>query len=106
MITLTYGVLPELSVIEQNFPDNGYDIECHATSLDFESISNAIYQQIDSHLEAIFFKQNPGEYGKQKFVINDAKSLHCLIRRLIESDNDNSLDLASSILFTLDIEWV
>ncbi len=85
--------------------DKPYEIECHHHTDDFEAIDNAVSQGIDSHLEAIFFKQGMGGYGKIKLTFEPA-SVPILVRRLLESDNEHSNDLASCICETLGIELV
>ncbi len=81
-----------------------YPIECHLGE-DFESLSNAINQGIDSRLEAIFFKHSIGNYGRQRVVI-EPKSVSVLVRRLMESGSAPAELLASSICGTLGIEVI
>lgn len=83
-----------------------YEIEVHGYgSEDFGSLTDAVNQGIDSHLEAIHFKEFPGFYRKRGFRI-EPQSVSVLVRRLMESDNDNSHSLASSICQTLGIELI
>ena len=113
MLTFTYGTLPTVKQITKRFPKKGYNIECN--KIEFTPLSAALNQGIDAHLEAIFFDHSAGPHGKQVILIKDAKSLQVLIRRLIEAGEKNAdddldleleLDLASSILQTLGIEWI
>ena len=53
-------------------------------------------QGIDSHLEAIQFFQDRGEYGRMKFDVT-ANTLPVLVRRLLESGSDSAVTLASDI---------
>lgn len=71
---------------------------------DVESVRNAINQGIDAHLEAIMFSQFKA--GHKLGLCIEPQTLHVLVRRLMESDGDNSLSLASSICETLNIELV
>lgn len=82
-----------------------YTIECHDNSADFRSIAKAINEGIDSHLEAIEFTESIGEHGKSKLTIA-SQSVPVLVRRLMESDDENSLSLASGICSTLGIELI
>ena len=71
---------------------------------EWQFLVNAINQGIDSHLEAISVEQNGN-----KLAILDSDSLHTLLRRLIETDDyedEGAIDLASCILYTLNIEWI
>jgi len=82
-----------------------YPIECHNDSLDFHAIQGAVNQGIDSHLEAIMFQESKGSEGRRKFTFEPA-SVPVLVRRLMESGNEHTLDLASAICETLGIELV
>ena len=79
----------------------------------------AVNQGIDSYLEACFVpdrgdryesKTPPGIHGiisgPRLECLVSAKSLPVLVRRLIESEDDEAESLASSICSTLDIELV
>ncbi len=81
-----------------------YPIECHMGA-DFEALSRAINQGIDPHLEAIQFYHDIGEYGRQRVTI-EPQSLHVLVRRLMEDDDEEAQSLASGICSTLEIELV
>lgn len=80
-----------------------YPIECHYGTDDFESFERAV--GIDSHLEAIHFAQADGDCGRSNFVLSP-DSVPVLVRRLLESGEDNDMSLASSICETLDIELI
>lgn len=82
-----------------------YPIECHSGSDDLGSLIDATSQGIDSHLEAIFFTQGKGSNGRMLLTF-EAKSVPVLVRRLLESEDDNAHCLASSICSTLGIELI
>lgn len=82
-----------------------YPVECHEFSEDFEAIRDAISQGIDSHLEAIRFTEFSGQYGKRGLAFNP-ETLHVLIRRLMESENDAAQSLASAICETIGVELI
>jgi len=82
-----------------------YPAECHYRSEDFESFEHAINQGIDSHLEAVVYTQSVGTCGRCRIVI-EPQTVHVLVRRLLESGEDNDASLASSICETLGIELV
>jgi len=67
---------------------------------DFRSVRDAVNVGIDSHLEAVRFTQDGN-----KFTF-EPETLHILVRRLLESDNENSQSLAAGICETLEIELV
>lgn len=82
-----------------------YPIECHYNSEDFNSILYAVNQGIDSHLQALHFTQGAGEYGRVKLTFTP-ESMPVLVRRLMESADEESQQLASSICGTLGIELI
>jgi hypothetical protein len=82
-----------------------YPIEAHQGTETFRALVSAINQGIDSHLEAIQFTQDMGAYGRLKIVI-EPQTLHVLVRRLMESGNEEAESLASGICETLDIELI
>ncbi len=108
--TLNYGAIPSLKLIQQAWDKQELtDYEIEARQHDWTLLANVVNQGIDSHLEAIALEEFDGRHGKGGLRILDPNSLHVLIRRLIEtedSSDDGAIDLASSILFTLDIEWI
>ena len=69
-------------------------------------VCEIINQGIDAHLEAIFFDDHGIRDGKRCIDIRDSASMRCLLRRLMETDNENANDLASCIMQTLEYEWV
>lgn len=102
MISKTFGVIPMANEID--FPSEGYEIE--ARGFDLEQITKCINKGIDSHLQAIYFNQFRGSYGKTGIRIVDAESLLILVRRLTELESENADCLASSIMETVGIEWI
>jgi len=81
-----------------------YDMSFPVGSQDYFAITEAINQGIDGHLEAIFFRH---QFKKSRLEIQvESKSLRTLVRRLLTSGNENSVDLGTSICQTLDIELV
>ncbi len=82
-----------------------YPVEFHVNSEDFKSFESAVKQGIDSHLEAIRFDQSYGSYGRIKFTLEPA-SVSVLVRRLLETGEDNDMSLASGICGTLNIELI
>ncbi len=81
-----------------------YPCEFHKGS-EFNAIMAAINQGIDSHLEAIFFKQEQGDYGRVRLIF-EAASMAVLVRRLMESGDEAAELLASGICETLNIELI
>lgn len=71
---------------------------------DAVSVTNAINQGIDSHLEAVTASQFKA--GHKLGLKIDPRTLHVLIRRLMESDDEKALLLASAICQTLNIELI
>lgn len=102
LTSMTFGVIPSESQID--FPAEGYEIQ--ARGFDWDQIVECVNQGIDAHLEAIFFDQFQGDYGKNGIRINDAKSLLVLVRRLTELESENADSLASGIMETVGIEWI
>lgn len=135
MWSITYGTVPDrerfLSHCAARLDDDGesnpvgaYPMEI-VNPIEWEAIKAAVNQGIDSHLEAVAFSGAdivPRSTRSGRVICNaghitisDPGSLHTLIRRLVEaadcgdpSDNENPpvLDLVSSVLYTLGIEWV
>ena len=83
---------------------------------DIDSVMKAVNQGIDSHLEACFVPDRGDSYEHGDRRVKDMiitqtlkckvskESLPVLIRRLFESEDENSNNLASNILSSLDIE--
>lgn len=82
-----------------------YQMEFHRDTEMHRSMERAIAQGIDSHLKAIFFEQSRGEHGRIKLTIEPA-SVSVLVRRLLESGDDEDILLASDICGTLNIELI
>jgi hypothetical protein len=89
---------------KEQCPD-GYPMEFHGGSDDYDAFEAAVEQGIDSYLEAVEFKQGTGQYHRARFVVTP-ETLHVLVRRLLESDNEHANSLASSICETLEIELI
>jgi len=104
---MNYGTLPTLEQIENSTHDweESYDMEFHPSSDDYNIICDHT-GYIDSYLQIINLDWGESINGRIWISIFDAVSLRILIRRLIETGSDETLDFASSILYTLDIEWV
>ncbi len=107
METYTIGTTPENVIIAATTREcpEGYEIQCHQSSEDFEAIQSAVNQGIDAHLTAIFFEEFEGCYGKRGFRF-EPRSMGVLCRRLTDSGEENAEDLRSGILSTLDIEEI
>lgn len=116
MVGLTYGTLPtRKAFIRRVSPKmrGGYPMELAGRD-EIRAVTEAIDQGIDAHLEAVFFEQFRGAHGKFGLRIKDAGSLHTLLRRLLEQDQteeqsergEGPHDLAASIMYTLDYEWI
>jgi hypothetical protein len=76
---------------------------------DADSVRDAVNQGIDSHLESCFIPTRGDSYkwaGLRFKCLVSPESLPVLTRRLMESQNDNSRNLASSICETLEIELI
>lgn len=84
---------------------DGYPIEVHAGSEDYNAIVEAVNQGIDSYLEGISFTQGTGAHGRVKFIFARG-SVSVLVRRLMESGQEQAESLASSICETLNIELI
>lgn len=109
MLSYTYGVLPPREVFDAQYVEHmqgktSYDIG-NPTEEEWEALT-ALTGYIDAHLEAVDFEQYSDSRGRPSIRIKGAGSLYTLIRRAIEKDDDTALNLMSSILGTLGIEWV
>lgn len=82
-----------------------YPVEMHNGSEDLQAIAAAVNQGIDSHLEAVQFAESAGSHGRRRFVFEPA-SVAVLVRRLMESGEENAESLASGICETLGIELI
>ncbi len=106
MQSYTYGTLPTPEEISTSAGES-YPMEFTAGD-DFDAFRAAVNQGIDAHLEAVSFEEFRGAYGKAGFRVSP-KTLPVLLRRLVEAWEEGSEpagDLASSILYTLDFEWI
>ena len=97
---MTWGVMPDRDEFKTKVADHS-PYQMKLVGDDFGACTEAINQGIDSHLEAVFFEQDG-----QRITILDAGSLHTLVRRLSEMDDDAAMSLASAIMDTLGYEWV
>lgn len=102
MESLTYGTLPSSKELTAAIGTEAYEMQL--TSQDGEVVTAAINQGIDSHLEAVRFEQF--DAGHKLGIRIEPDSMHTLLRRLTEIDDDHANDLVSSILYTLNFEWV
>jgi len=95
MKSLTYGTIPEDLEISEPY-------RMDLNSNDFDAAAAIVNQGIDSHLEAVFTKQDGSVIH-----IQDSASMRCFLRRCVEDGLDsNACNLASSIMSTLDYEWI
>lgn len=82
-----------------------YPIECHTGTEMLRAITQAVNQGIDSHLQAIEFKQGAGSHGRVLLTFSP-KSVAILVRRLMESEAEESQSLAGDICGALGIELI
>ena len=110
MESMTYGVLPERAGFVERCEDRmPYPMKIVDPD-EWSALESAINVGIDAHLEAIACE----ETGPGRLTIEDAGSMHTLLRRLIEASESEDwsdgppagLDLASAILSTLGYEWI
>lgn len=76
---------------------------------DREALQEAVNQGIDSHLEACYVPARGDSFTWGAWRLEckvSPESLPVLVRRLLESDNENAWSLASGICQTLEIELV
>jgi hypothetical protein len=76
---------------------------------DAECVKAAVNQGIDSHLEACFIPEQGDSYaakGSRLYCKVSPDSLPVLVRRLMESGNDEAESLAISICSALDIKLI
>ena len=98
-------------------PKDGYKMSL--VGRDQSVVIEAVNQGIDSHLEGCFLPDRGDSYqfvtpkgiegrvsGKRLECLVSPKSLPVLVRRLLESDKEEAMQLASAIADTLDIEVV
>lgn len=94
MQSLNYGVIPDDLAI-----DEPYRMDLRGD--DLQAVADIVNQGIDSHLEAVLTTQD-----ESIVHILDSASMQCFLRRCMESDDENTQDIASCIMSTLDYEWV
>jgi len=108
MIRYDYGTLPTKKEIEdavcKDNPEGDFEVGFAIDGDDYQAFQRAVNQGIDSHLEAVFVEQS--QRGRHTIFTMDYNSVYVLVRRLIEAGDDASLDYASALLYSLDIEWV
>lgn len=81
-----------------------YPMEFHRGK-ELDAICCAINQGIDSYLQAVHFTQGRGEHGRMKIIV-EPQSVSVLVRRLLESGNEDAEMLASDICGTIGIELI
>lgn len=87
--------------------DSHYKMEL--TPTDAQCVTNAVNQGIDSYLQACYLPARGDEYkqvGNRLMCKVSPESLPVLVRRMMESGDENAESLASSICETLDIELI
>ena len=94
MKSLTYGTIPDDLELAEPY-------RMRLNKSDLETFAAICNQGIDSHLEAVLTTQDG-----PNVTIEDTNSIKCFIRRCTESDDENAQDLASSIMSTLNYEWI
>jgi hypothetical protein len=122
-ISMTFGELPDreefIRHVQPQLDDGGFPMSLVDMG-EINALCEAVNIGIDSHLEAVGCKQYTDTTYKQfpKWGLNveDAGSMHTLLRRLIESDgfwgepdadeDPPAANLASSIMYCLGYEWV
>ena len=98
MRTLSRGIVPEDLTIGEPYP-------MQLNVCDAMAVAAIVNQGIDSHLEAVCTESHVQD-GKLHVTILDDASMRCFLRRCVESDDENTQDLASCIMQTLGIEWI
>lgn len=93
MKSLNFGEIPDDLVINEPYM-------MQLNYRDLEMVANIINQGIDSHLQAIFTRQN----GNTIWIL-DSLSMRCFLRRCMEA-SEQEQDFASCIMQTLNIEWI
>lgn len=110
--TFTWGTTPKdaiLAALKAVLGDKWYEMALNRP--DAERVTRLVNQGIDSHLEAVTeLRQRRGALGKLHLEFGH-ESLCVLLRRLLEDatkedGNEESSDLRSSILTSLEIEEV
>jgi hypothetical protein len=117
MERVTFGTMPADFPTE---PFKPYRLG-NLSSEDWDMLANCINEGIDSHLEAISYHVKQERTGRRSIIIEDAVSMRCLVRRLLEwkpdtdptwneetryYENERGENFASAIVGTLELEWV
>jgi len=82
---------------------NGYPMTIRSQS-EWDVITEAWNQGIDSHLEAITERSKANSRTGEIVIHPD--ELACLLRRLCDSDSDEAMSLRIDILYTLGIQEI
>lgn len=101
MLVMPYAWSDDLEKCIRGTPDGYYTLEFPLGETRMQPIVNAINQGIDGHLEVVFFKQET-VCGKIKLDIEN-RSLHVLVRRLMEFDDASAAVSAANICGRLGI---
>lgn len=100
--TYNFGCVPNAVVLKAL---DGKPYTMTLCKSDEQVMRNITDQGIDSHLEAIFFKQSREKFGRLELEI-EPESMLVLLRRLYEDGSDAAWSLHSDIMQSLDIEEV
>lgn len=103
--TYNFGNAPSeviTTACQSQCPD-GYSMHIKS-QVEWQTISHAVNQGIDSHLEALTSRSSFDHDTGQCLV--HPEELHVLLRRMFNSGDDESWSLRSAILSTLDIEEI
>ena len=123
LMTLDYGTVPDRDKFLDVVQDGSFCMSLNGR--DHRLMSEAVNVGIDSHLEAVrldrggeswepprtldgeeVLRIGPLRNRKLDVVIRNRESVHTLVRRLVESDDEDSLSFASVILYAHGIEWI
>jgi hypothetical protein len=107
MISISYGV-PDPADIVSACNGEDYPMELPPGD-DLDVVARAINQGIDSHLEPIRFHEFTASCGHKIGIAIEPESMPVFLRRLVElweAGDEPAGDFASSILQTLDIDWI
>ena len=101
-VAMSYGKLPARNLILERVRGS-YPMELVRS--DAEAIEECLDNLEMRHPNVQLFEEFPGEHGKHGYRFSP-QGLYALIACIVENGEDAALDLASSILQTLNIEWV
>ena len=121
-LSLTFGEMPDRPAFDEIVADEPYSLTIRNPAL-WTAVAAIINQGIDSHLEAVACR---ADHTTGEIVFDDRSSLWTFLRRCTESDRserrcdcgicraqtwgdmgeDEPINLANSIMSTLDIEWI